>query len=1366
MQKFLLFLAFFLFSSLVFESQAQSVTIGSNNFRYSAFGPCNSNTIDSSYGRYMYLYSAGNFGSMQHGDTITSIEFFKGNATNLVNNVNMRILMQLTDSNNLDTPPINWFLESVSTDVTEVYNADPTSAIDGALGFKRFKFSKSFVYDTSKGKNIVFYVEYHQFDAPAGTILWAANNNATYGGYADHQTKYITGRGTTIPDRTNVSSDFHPHIKINFPRYTKDLAVIKHYSLGKLPVPLGNEDSMKAIVKNEGKNKIDSILMYVKSRGANNLTDSFYIYDIDPEEERYITFTGLQPTNFGLDTVTLEVSSDENSDNDIQGSYRLANKNLYSYRNTLAAPTPGGIGFNGADGDFVAKFFSNTAKKINQVSVNFGTLGRTFQMGMWQADGTNGNPGTLVYMTDTLTSTQAFTVLPILPAAEVNGNFYVGIRQVGTFNVGFGYQNENPVRENTFLYTSPAGSTNWIDFAPGAPFKFMIEPRIQEGNDVAAIGILEPTDTVFTIGGDTIAPVVRVLNYGALDQTTAFNTVMEAYYNGVKIYSDIQADTLSSGLSRDLTFKDSLVLKEAGNYQLVAYTSLSNDSVVVNDTFKKSIFVPKYLEIVVDSVTAPRGTIDFKLRDTMAPKAWVSHQGLSNLDMAFKTTFEIYAFSGSNLVYTSSRRDTLVPFESKLLTFDSTFFPDALNDYVVRVIVIPDTLSHNDTFITGFDVQKGLDASPAFSYSPSLNGVYELNEDVIYTAVLVSNSSSQNANGIKCKYELLDSDENRIWRDSVFISILAGQSQIVDLPIIYCEEEGDFELRVYTILTGDEYPENDTLIVPFKVQKSNDVSPTLSVLPYEGEVVTPSTTAFRPKIKVSNLGLLDQPVNFFTTLNIYKDQTLVYTDRNVNIVDAGKSVDFVFKNFTPDVKGYYFIEAYTELGSDQLLANDTFYGKFTVGAPYDIIPVSFSMPQPDSLYPQSLVTLKPQITFYNDGFEDADTLFNVHFRARKDGKLFYSNTQSTTILSGETKLVNFDSTFIPTQAGKLEIYAIADLYKDYKRFNDTLVKNIYTFKEVDVIADSAFIPNGIDSVLVNTDAFLPQFVIRNLGLNNLPDNWDIRCIIKNPIGTKVYDEMSTVSDLDSGTRKVTVFSKAFSPSIEGYHQITFISSLPGDQEPNNDTLLVDFYAVKRVDASAISVLYPSNGQSILTDAASKIFPTIEVGQLAKYDIKDSVIIIVEIYSNGTMEYTDTVKTSLDSGENRNFTFTKGFSRVHKGDYNLVAFTDHPREQVNSNDSVSSTFKLDYAVSIDDLKSEKLLAFPNPVKQNGTVQFKYGSPLNGFKASIYSVDGKLMDKELVIKDNKLALPNSLNPAIYFIVLSKDNQLFRTTIQVIE
>ncbi|MBK8382789.1 MAG: hypothetical protein IPL16_13065 [Ignavibacteria bacterium] len=58
-----------------------------------------------------------------------------------------------------------------------------------------------------------------------------------------------------------------------------------------------------------------------------------------------------------------------------------------------------------------------------------------------------------------------------------NSRFYVGIRQNSSTNVGFGFQNEIPVRSKSFFYSYPDTSNTWTDFsAAGANYKLDIAP--------------------------------------------------------------------------------------------------------------------------------------------------------------------------------------------------------------------------------------------------------------------------------------------------------------------------------------------------------------------------------------------------------------------------------------------------------------------------------------------------------------------------------------------------------------------------------------------------------------------------------------------------------------------------------------------------------------------------------------------------------------------------------------------------------------------------------------------------------------------------------------------------------------------------
>jgi hypothetical protein len=132
---------------------------------------------------------------------------------------------------------------------------------------------------------------------------------------------------------------------------------------------------------------------------------------------------------------------------------------------------------------------------VNQVNVNFTVSGQPYKIGIWDATGTGDSPGTLLWESASQISTAGISTLLVNPKVNVNGNFYVGVRQTDTTNIAFGYQSEDPVRTNTFFSASPTGSSTWTDFAiSGNPFRFMIEPGLTLPSDIVETEIASPKD--------------------------------------------------------------------------------------------------------------------------------------------------------------------------------------------------------------------------------------------------------------------------------------------------------------------------------------------------------------------------------------------------------------------------------------------------------------------------------------------------------------------------------------------------------------------------------------------------------------------------------------------------------------------------------------------------------------------------------------------------------------------------------------------------------------------------------------------------------------------------------------------------------
>jgi Secretion system C-terminal sorting domain len=273
-----------------------------------------------------------------------------------------------------------------------------------------------------------------------------------------------------------TASRFRPTVRL-IHRYNNDAKTAIIYTLGKLPKPNGLPHVVSALVTNVGKSIITNLNVTLNITGANTFSNTKIVATLAPLASAMVTFNGFNPVNIGINTVTVSVPADDNAANNSLFTSQLVNTNTWSYANGAVAS--GGVGFNGASGDFVAKFNTISSSDIYEVSANFFVGGQTYRIGIWDATGVGGTPGVNLWTSANLVSIAGVNTIPVAPVVNVAaGNFYVGVKQIGTTNVSFSYQDESPIRSNTFYYTSPTGSSAWTDFAPANSFLLMIEPKV------------------------------------------------------------------------------------------------------------------------------------------------------------------------------------------------------------------------------------------------------------------------------------------------------------------------------------------------------------------------------------------------------------------------------------------------------------------------------------------------------------------------------------------------------------------------------------------------------------------------------------------------------------------------------------------------------------------------------------------------------------------------------------------------------------------------------------------------------------------------------------------------------------------------
>ncbi len=1201
-----LFLIFSLM--LTINLKAQYIDISRDEFPNFSIGPGNMTSLGSAVSRHAYIYPEALVKDFKHGDSIQSLDFLRLINGSLTGVVNMKIYMRTTLNTTYPNRNINWVNQLGVTGMTKVYDNDPTTEVGSNAGWSNFKLTKPYVIDTVLGKNFEILIAYQHSSTQSQVITWASE----FAGFSANQTKYVTSVSGTITDTTTSFTAYHPSIRIHFPRYKNDARVEMVYSLGKLPIPLGNPDSVKAIVRNVGKNNLTNFKFYIESKGKNKHKDSINV-NLLRGEEKLIIMPSYSPTNLGLDTLIVSVAKDDTIFNNSARSFRQCTENIYSYKDPTR-PILGGIGFNGQTGDFVAKFYSNAVKAINQINVSFSGSNTRFKLGIWQADGKNGSPKTNIWTSDTLVSAPNFTT-PVLPPISVNGPFFVGVRQIGTTNVAFGYQAEDPVRSSTFYYTAPSGDTNWVDFAPDAPFKFAIEPRIQTNNDVSPISYDFPKDTISLIGIKTMAPKATILNYGALNQTTPFNVSMIIRRNNSVEYTSTKSDTLSSGRKRRIIF-------------------------------------------------------------------------------------------------------------------DSTFLPTQSGDYDVQIItrLVSDQMKDNDTLRRKFVVASYKDVGMGVVFDPSNNTEYEEFIDTIYPTVYVQNFGLDRQGPFNVTAEIYDSTNTKVYSEVQSATLTANNSVIKVFKEFPCNKKGKYIFKAFTSLGIDVQRNNDTAVRYFSVVRSNDVSITTCYYPLNGSSLVPPVANKRPSVELENLGLLNQGVDFNVYCKIYFNNNLVYTDSVVTTSFRNASSTLSFKFFKPIQKGYYTMKAFSDLPEDQYRANDTFTSGFAVGVPDDVQPLSVTPLLTNS---GLIINAKyaPKVLVKNNGFNNQNTPFPIVFKVTKGAQTVYLDIKLTTLDSGDSKLITFDSTLMLKDTSRVNVLVYTILNADFFKKNDTLKGFYFGKKLYDVGVAAIQYPVITDTLLVNKTGISPTVTIQNLGDSIVRSKFRTVCRIINKNTSAVIYQNTIDTTLTGNSPLNLIFPAIAKQMLSMPISVIAYTTYIGDQDLRNDTAKSFSQYELWYDVQPIEIKLPVNAKTY-DIANTPIYPRVicrnngskTIGIIiAKMEIK-KVVNNIE-----TSVYSSTQKILLLSkGETDTVTFATpfNFSTQTLGNYKTYLTLFNSLGESDANDTLQNSFTINDKTGVNAIILSQIKIYPNPAKDFVMVDISQLSQLPiSFK--VYSIDGKLI-----------------------------------------
>jgi hypothetical protein len=437
-------------------------------------------------------------------------------------------------------------------------------------------------FTRTSGNNLQLLIERLDNTAHGAFSFNAARGNNTGAALTTSRrlnTNTLPVSGTTV---LNTVSAFRPQIQLRHIN-ANDAAVSTIYTLGKLPIPFAAPHVISAHIVNNGANTQTNLAVSLDISGANTYSDVTVIPSLAAGASITVSFNAFTPTNTGFNTVAVTLPADDfGNDNNITLSQEITN-NAYSY--AYGTVPTNAVGSNGNTADFVAMFTTSSPTSVNQVGVNFAAGGQPFRIGIWDKSG-NGTPGNLLWESADQVSTIGVFTLAITPAVAITDTFYIGVKQIGTTNIQFAYQNETPIRSGTFFVTSPTGNTAWTDFSPSNPFKFMIEPRLTIANDVGVASINDPV-AASSIDNCGIVPQASVTNFGSNNQNTPFDVTFSIKQAGNTVYADTKQVSLNSGQTQPVYFAP-FTGSVSGIDSSFVITNLASDGARNNDTVVNS----------------------------------------------------------------------------------------------------------------------------------------------------------------------------------------------------------------------------------------------------------------------------------------------------------------------------------------------------------------------------------------------------------------------------------------------------------------------------------------------------------------------------------------------------------------------------------------------------------------------------------------------------------------------------------------------------------------------------------------------------------------------------------------------------------
>lgn len=258
-------------------------------------------------------------------------------------------------------------------------------------------------------------------------------------------------RGTVRPDAGRTYR-FTPTVA-----FGNDAAVTAIYTLGTASSTYGSPVASQAIIRNAGTSAQTNLAVTLAVSGTTTYTNTQIVASLAPGASTTVNFSILLTATTGTNTLTVTLPTDDFVSNNTKTTTQTVTASTLSHFPAGTTTYTSGIGSNTtANVLLLARYRANTGSAVQTVKPTFlNVSGSTYQILIYGANTTTGEPGTLLYTSPTLTQPKNDgAVSVVVPNVPVSGDFFVAVKQLATTNIGLAFLTDAPLRPATFYFSA------------------------------------------------------------------------------------------------------------------------------------------------------------------------------------------------------------------------------------------------------------------------------------------------------------------------------------------------------------------------------------------------------------------------------------------------------------------------------------------------------------------------------------------------------------------------------------------------------------------------------------------------------------------------------------------------------------------------------------------------------------------------------------------------------------------------------------------------------------------------------------------------------------------------------------------------